>query len=328
MNLNTFACYNNDEEIRLISSSGGIYYLLASKILDYGGSVYSTCYSNDLKAEFKKIENIKDLKLSCGSKYMPSSLGDTFSSIKKELNSNRIVLFVGLPCQCQGLKSYIGNSNILNEFKDNLILIDLVCHGVPSSKAWESYSKSLKNRGFNISKVNMRNKSSGWRRYCFHLVSINGKNVYESHGKNLYMKGFISDIYLRPSCNDCNFKGVNRNVDITLGDYWGIQNIHPEMDDDKGTSLVLVHTEKGLELYRSISDKISYISTPIEEAIKHNTAIVESAKLNNNRADFFVRLSKGEDFMNIVNDLTKIPLYRKILNKILCSKNFFGGVKP
>ncbi|MCD7903556.1 MAG: Coenzyme F420 hydrogenase/dehydrogenase, beta subunit C-terminal domain [Oscillospiraceae bacterium] len=304
METRVYACYNRNDDIRSKSSSGGIYYLLAREVLCNGGVVFAACYDG-LDVTHKRIDDENALLDSLGSKYMPSELADTFTAVKNELINGRTVLFTGIPCQCGGLLSYMKNCNT---DCTNLITVDVICHGVPSKKAWNSYCDSLSATGFNMLSVNMRDKSSGWKSYSWRLTDTKGTSRTQRNADNPYMKGFISDIYLHPSCSNCRFKGIERNTDITLGDYWEVNKVQPDVDDDKGTSLVIVHSAAGQELFDAVSESVVRTSALVEEAVKHNPSVVTSSVVSDKRTDFFRRLAEGEDFCDIVEELTKKPV--------------------
>ncbi|MCC8015048.1 MAG: Coenzyme F420 hydrogenase/dehydrogenase, beta subunit C-terminal domain [Eubacterium sp.] len=321
MKTKAYACYNKDEDIRLKSSSGGIYYLLAKEVLCKGGVVFAACYDG-LNVKHKIITGENELIESLGSKYMPSELGNTFKAVKDELKNGMTVLFAGFPCQCGGLLSYIeGCGTDLN----NLITVDLICHGVPTGRAWKSYCNSLRNKGFNPVFVNMRDKSSGWKNYSWKLTDLKGSCKIQLYTDNAYMNGFIDNLYLRPSCSSCRFKGTERKTDITLGDYWGVNKEQPEMDDDRGTSLVFIHSEAGQELFNSVSDLMVFKSTFPEQAVKHNSSAVISSEFPDKREDFFRRLAEGEDFCGLVKDLTGKPIAVRIKRKVKNMIKKLGG---
>ena len=313
-----FACYNKNDDVRMISSSGGMYYLLAEKVINKGGIVYGACYEGT-EVVHHRIETIDGIPDSCGSKYIPSKLNDTFLMIRKDLKDGKKVLFTGTPCQCAGLKSFIGNN-------DNLYLADFICHGMPSKTAWNAYLDSLKKNGQIVTGVNMRNKSSGWLNYSWVIKDQDNNEIRQSHNDNKYMKGFIADLYLRPSCYTCHFKGVERVTDFTMGDYWGVQSIQPDMYDDKGTSLFFVHSDKGMELFEEIQNQIVYKEADVERAIKANPSIVSCAKTTKKREQFFSRINANEDFIEVVSDLTKVTLQVKVKRKAKnMIKKILGG---
>ncbi len=144
-------------------------------------------------------------------------------------------------------------------------------------RAWRSYCNSLSSTGFTPVSVNMRDKSSGWKNYSWRLTDSKGNSKTQLNSDNFYMNGFVNDLYLRPSCSVCRFKGIERKTDITLGNYWEVNKEHPEMDDDKGTSLVFVHSEAGQKLFNSVSDFMVFKSALFDQAVKYNSSAVMSS---------------------------------------------------
>lgn len=309
-----YACYNNNAITRANSSSGGIYPLLAISIIQEGGIVFAACYDDKLNVFHKKIDKIEDISLSQGSKYVASDLGETFKWIKETSKAGKRVLFMGTPCQCAGLLSFI-EAEKLN--KEMIVVVDCVCHGVPGKVPWNAYKKSLEKKNFILRSVNMRDKCTGWTKgnYSWSLTDEKGNIAVMPKSKNPFMKGMLSNLTIRPSCFDCKFKGINRMTDITLGDYWGIWNHLPEMDDNKGTSLVLIHSEQGMNLFNNIKNNITWGDAVIDKAVNGNRCIVDSTKYNPKREAFFARLHRGEDFVSIVEDLTKVQTIERIKAK-------------
>ncbi|MFR1757493.1 MAG: Coenzyme F420 hydrogenase/dehydrogenase, beta subunit C-terminal domain, partial [Thomasclavelia spiroformis] len=256
-----YACYNKDDEIRKESSSGGIFTLLASYIIKRGGVVYGAAFNNKFEVEHIQVSTIDDLSKLRGSKYVQSKLGNTYSEIKKLLSQEKLVYFSGTPCQVDGLLSF------LNKKYDNLICQDIICHGVPSPKLWKYYLRQFKLE--DNAKIVFRDKSTGWDSYSF---TINQNNKYSQlASQNDYMKVFLKDLCLRPSCYDCHSKSLHRNSDITLGDFWGIKEIYSEMyDENKGTSLVFINSDKGKNIFNKILNEIKFKYVDIDKASLYN----------------------------------------------------------
>ena len=321
-----YACYSLNTEERQRSSSGGVYPLLAREIIKDGGVVFAACYDESLNVVHRKLETVSDIPASQGSKYVASKLNDTFSAVGEEAKEKR-VLFVGTPCQCAGLISYLDHNKCNRE---NVVIVDCVCHGVPSRLAWEEYKKSIKNTRGELKSVNMRDKSSGWSKgnYSWRETMEDGTTIVTPRREVSFMKGMLANIYLRPSCCSCRFKGVDRNTDLTLGDYWGVWIHDPEMDDDMGTSLLFVHTEKGKTLFHSIQNQIKARQIEIENAVRGNSCIVRSTPYNPKRELFFSRVENGENFISIVDDMTKEPITirSKRMIKRIAKKILGGGV--
>lgn len=304
MKVKAVACYNKNNEERLKSSSGGIYTLIAREILKQQGIVFAAAYSGVERVEHIAVLNEKELEQTRGSKYIPSDLQHTFQRIKELLCEDKIVMFVGTACQCMGLKSYLKNAGCNTE---KLLLVDFVCHGVPSKNAWRAFLETQKQKGYVLERVNMRDKSTGWSRYqyAWELHDDNGSKKCVPQEEVSFMKGFVNDLYLRPSCYDCRFKGINRMADITLGDYWGVWDLQPDMDDNKGTSLVLIHSNKGMSIMESIKNSIVSTEVDLNNAVRANPSIEHSAAFSQYRTEFFQRMHKCEDFDYIVNSLVQ-----------------------
>ena len=212
-----YAAINKNEEIRRESSSGGMFTLLAEAILDKGGVVYGAAFNDEYIVEHIKVTQKEDLKLLRGSKYVQSKIGTIYEDVRDSLQNGKWVYFTGTPCQVDGLLTYLGKED------SHLICQDIVCHGVPSPKIWKWYLKQIK---LNNARISFRDKSTGWESYSF---TINQKKKFTQYASdNLYMRAFVKNLSLRPSCYECQSKGIKRKSDITLGDFWGINKVCPE----------------------------------------------------------------------------------------------------
>ena len=260
-----------DDNSRMASTSGGVFPELARDILARGGAVYGAAYDENFKVCHICAENEASLDRLQGAKYAQSDLGDSFREVKRRLENGQQVLFSGTPCQVLGLKSF------LKQDYENLLLVDLVCHSVPSPLAWEKYLEYISG-GKQLIAVNLRCKDSGWSRYGYsnRFAFSDGTSRMDPSGESLYMKLFGGGYITRPACGYCPAKGYGRVSDLTLGDFWGIWDIAPEMDDDRGTSVVLVQTEKG----RSAITRLEQKAVTLEEASRENPAIFRAAILN------------------------------------------------
>lgn len=307
-----YACINKDEDICFNSSSGGIFSLIATEILSDGGVVFGAAFDDDLNVHHIEVDDIKDLNLLRGSKYLQSCIGNTYKKVENYLKEDRIVLFSGTPCHISGLKSY------LKDDYENLITQDIICHGVPSPYAWQQYLKFReKTAGKDIDKnilPSFRLKDNGWKNYLLSIKFVDGKEYKCIASQDIYIKAFLNNLCLRPSCYSCHSKSIQRESDITLADFWGIENVLPEMFDDKGTSLVLVNSEKGQKLFESIADKMKFEEVDIDEAIKYNSAAIKSAYYHKNR-DKFMKLIQNTQFDKAVNKCLKISLIKRLMIK-------------
>jgi len=282
-----YACINKDESIRLDSSSGGIFTLIAEQILLNGGIVFGVIFNEDFSAIHSCAETREELEKMRGSKYVQSEIGKTYRKAKDFLDEGRQVLFSGTPCQIAGLNSFLG------KVYNKLFTVDIICHGVPSPAVWHEYiAYREKNAGERIKKIAFRRKDEGWKLFSLSFLFQSDKEYIQTLNKDLYMKAFLKNICLRPSCYSCKFKTLNRQSDITLADFWGVQNIMPEMDDDKGTSLILVNSTKGQDIFEKIKNEIKYKETDIGRAVTYNTSAVKSVAYNPKREKFFEELGE------------------------------------
>lgn len=284
-----FAARIKDDVIREDSSSGGIFSLVANYILEEQGYVYGCILNDKLEAVHIGISSKEELHAMRGSKYVQSVIGDTYEEVKKNLKLNKKVLFVGTPCQAAGLYSYLDNKKY-----PNLVIIDFICHGVPSPMIFKDYIKMQeKQNNSKITEFRFRNKDKGWNQSGLQLGT---KAIYENKMevrkypafKDRYMNAFLDDICLRPSCYNCNFKSVPKvYADITIADFWGINKIDKKMNDKKGLSLVLINSENGKKIWDIVSEKAEFSQYDFETAIKKNPPLIKSAKNNSSRDKFF-----------------------------------------
>ena len=284
-----YAAKAKEESVRLSSSSGGIFYLLASKVIEKGGFVFGAALDEDCSVKHICAESKEELIRLQRSKYVQSEIGEAFKAAKKLLNDGQPVLFSGTPCQIAGFKTYLGREY------DNLILQDIACFGAPSPMVWSKYINYVSDKETsNLIDVNFRDKTTGWKDYSIQMNFGNSLFCLENHNNNLYMLDFLYKYSLRPSCYDCKFKGIQRSADITLADFWGIDKMMPEMFDDTGVSLVMIQSPNGKALFEEITESIDYQEADLKQAAKYNTAIVESVKLPVERKTFFKKLKKSD----------------------------------
>lgn len=267
-----YAAYCLDDSVRINSSSGGIFSLIASSVQAKKGYICGAVYTYDNEVQHEiSNSNIDPMR---GSKYIQSCIGFEYKKIKKLLDGGEQVIFAGTPCQVAGLISMLGRQY------DNLITLDCVCHGVPSKNLWDIYilymEKKYKSK---IKKINMRDKSTGWKEYSVKIEFQNGE-IYQKRAENDYfMRLYLSNLFLRPSCYNCKFRGINRISDITIADLWGADRLVPHLDDDKGLSLVLLHTEKGRKIFESLKTKMKYEIVDIDKALECNPSVVLNSRI-------------------------------------------------
>lgn len=306
--IKVYAAVCNDEEVRRTSSSGGVFSLLAERVLSEGGTVFGAAFDENFGVHHVMIERSEDLPLVKGSKYLQSRIEHTYKQAEDVLKTGRCVLFSGTGCQIAGLKSY------LKREYNNLYTVDVFCHGVPSPDVWRKYLADKKETyQSEINSVNFRYKVPSWRGYSVRVNFQNGEESCVGHGDDEYIKLFLSEICLRPSCYDCKFRESRSGADLTIGDAWGVEQWMPHMDDNKGTSVVVVNTEKGQRLWEAIQGGLRSEEGNRNEILSNNPVYMGSVKPHPNRERFFAAFGSGAPMEELVA-LTKKPLWRRGLS--------------
>ena len=257
-----YAVKHPDASIRKESQSGGIFTALSDHILSEGGVVYGCVMSEPYKAVHQRAETAEQRDRMRGSKYIESKLGDTFKNVKADLLDGRKVLFSGTPCQVDGLKCFLGKPY------ENLYLVDIICHGVPSPDVWKKYLEWQESRHGKCVGVDFRNKKQfGWAEHIesMHFLKNGKKKRIDSR---VFTNIFYAHIMLRPSCYECKYKTAFHPGDITIADFWAIREAFPAFDDNKGVSLVLMNSEKGQKLFDSVSDKVICSETEYKKSTR------------------------------------------------------------
>lgn len=278
----TYGCYNKNEKIRQKSTSGGVFYILCEYIIKNDGVIFGAAFDEEFNVFHDYAETIEDCEKFMGSKYVQSVIGDSYKKVKKFLDNKRLVLFSGTPCQIAGLYAF------LKKDYENLYTQDIVCHSVPSPKVWNDYKTYLGvGNEKRIININFRSKESGWENSSTNIIFDNGDSLSGFYSQNEYIKGFINGLYSRPSCYNCSFSKISRESDITLGDFWGVNTFYPELFDNKGTSLVMVNSVKGKQLFIYAKKYLKFKTVKISKAIWYNSAVVSTLDFNQNRSAFF-----------------------------------------
>lgn len=336
--LKVFAAKNSNKVKRTQSSSGGLFIALAEQIIKQDGVVFGACFDSNWEIEHQFTETLDGLFPLMRSKYVQSRIGNTFKEAEQFLKQEKMVLYVGTSCQIAGLKRF------LRKNYENLITVDFICHGVPSPKVWRKYlreefeeqsmlclsaekntilSSSL-NSISSIKDINFRAKSYNgydWEKSGFVIFgkSVN-KNQHNSvlssykHNENPFMKGFLANIYLRPSCYHCPAKSGRSGADITLADFWGIQKIDPSFYDKAGVGCAIINSTKGQTLFNTIDAEI--IDSNLEAVTNNNYLYYRSVSMPKCRDFFFKLLNSEHTVKECVNRCLHKPKILRIYSKI------------
>lgn len=316
-----YGAYCRNEEVRRASSSGGVFTLLAEYVLEEDGVVYGATMEN-FQVKHIRVADRGGLAQLRGSKYVQSDINGTYVQAKADLEADKTVLFTGTPCQIEGLKAF------LQKDYEKLFAVDIICHGVPSPMVWEKYvAFREKTAGSKAKHMVFRDKKDGWKAYGVSFSFADKTTYLRPYHEDIFMKAFLRDLCLRPSCYQCSFKKMNRVSDLTIADFWGADEVCPEMDDDKGTSLVILHSEQGEAIFRSISEQMRYMETDLTEALKHNPAMIRSAAEPRHRDDFMEKVHT-QDLEALVRKYAKAKLSaKKIIKAVFARLGLLESIK-
>lgn len=306
----TFVGYSNHAGIREQSSSGGVFSLAAEYVLKRGGVVFGAAFDGAFAVRHICVQSEEDLYQLRGSKYVQSSLEDTYAQAKQYLEAGRRVLFTGTACQIAGLKHY------LEKPYEQLLTIDVLCHGVPSPKIWKLYLEDQERRNHGkITSIQFRDKQLGWKLYSTRILFENGREYAVPFPDDPFMNMFLDNIDLRPSCHDCRFKAFPRVSDVTIGDCWGIENHMPEMDDDLGTSIILVHSAKGERLFQAIREDLIVKSAELDSVLPGTADSRRSVEMHPNRKKYWAGVNRGES-LDVLRGYVRKSLVQKAVRLI------------
>lgn len=306
-----YAAWSKDENLRFLSTSGGIFPELAKYVLSMNGYVVGAAYDENQSVSHTIIDDCGDLWKLQQSKYVQSNTKGVYKDILKIINSRKTVLFCGTPCQVAALLSMFDNNK-----PDNLYTVDFICRGVNSPKALRSWISEIEGvENAKISRIWFKYKVGGWKSSPkrTRIDFKDGHQIILESEKNTFMHGYLtSNLYIRSSCGDCKHKGMNRKSDITLADFWGIDS---NLDDDKGTSLVMVNSLQGKKILEGIEDRIFYQKRELDEVIKGNHCFISSVDIPKNSKNFLKKIGT-DNFSVTLKKYARKPIWRRIIDKI------------
>lgn len=306
----TYAVWSKNANSRFQSTSGGAFTELAKVILQQGGSIVGAAYTSDNMVNHIMVNDSDDLDKLKQSKYLQSEIGMIFRKVKNELEEGRCVAFCGSPCQVAGLYAY------LEKPYENLYTIDFICRGMNSPKAYRSWLDEVEQRqGSKAVKVWFKYKIGGWKKSprCTRVDFEDGTHIVQNQENNIFMVGYLGqNLYIRPSCGDCRFKGIPRQSDITLADFWGLD---AAIDDDQGASMMLINSKKGASLFEQARECLIIYQREFKEIFAGNTCFDSSVKINTESKNFLLALDKMP-FSKAIKKFTGRTLMKRIQNKI------------
>ncbi len=303
-NEKVYVAINKNEKELEESSSGGMFYILAKYVIEKNGVVFGVEYDENLKVRHNFYETLEECKRFQGSKYVRSDINDSYRKVEEFLKDDRYVLFTGTPCQCNALKTYL-----VKEY-EKLILCDIICHANPSQKVFDKYKNEIENsRDKKIKMIYFRTKNNGWRNQTPIIEYMDN----EKEEEKTFFSAFVKELINRPSCHSCVFASSNRVTDFSIGDFWGIEKVMPEVEDkDTGISLFMVNSKKASEVFDNVKEYIKYKEVDKDLAFLYNHN--KNVPMHRNREKFFNNLDKISVIDNI-NQNIKFSFIRKVFRK-------------
>jgi len=287
-----YALKHKSDNVRMTSASGGAYTAISDYALNTSCTLYGVEFSEDFTVQHNGTTSEEGRNKFKGSKYVKSNLGDVFKQVREELVNNRGVLFTGTPCEVAGLRKYLEVAKVKT---DKLTLNDIICHGAPSALLWKQYLSFIQKKS-KLKSYTFRSKEMSWQGYNVKAEFEDGKSKINTSDVMIYVNIFGSDLALRPSCYNCKFTNLYRISDIMIGDFWGIEKSLPELDDDKGVSLIFVNTSKGQVVFEEIKDKIDFVQSNTKDCLQPN--LQQPTKCPTNRDQFWSDYQKfGFDYI-------------------------------
>ncbi len=299
-----YAAWSLDPGIRWDSTSGGVFTELALAVLERGGAVCGAAYDERHMVRHQIEDTRQGIEKLRQSKYVQSRMGESYQEMGSLLRQGRELLFCGTPCQCGALFSYCGEEGIDT---GNLYLADFICRGSNSPKVYRKFLEELEEKYRSpVKRVWFKNKTYGWNRFSTRVEFENGEAFLKDRDHDPYIRGYIEEnLYIRPSCAECRFKGFRRRADLTLGDFWGVQLSESMEESDGGTSLVMIHTAKGEKLWEGIAHRLYWTRKEVKEAAAGNQCLYHCAPPGRHRQQFMEDLDRIPVIENIERFLRK-----------------------
>ena len=310
-----YTCFNKDDEILRKSSSGGVFYLLGKRVIELNGVVFGARFDENWEVVHDNTDCLQKLDQYLGSKYLQSKVGNAYGKAQAFLETGRLVLFSGTPCQIKGLESFLGKKY------ENLVTVGVRCHGVASVVVWKKYLEKCR-KAESIKSINFRDKKDGWLDYSLKIDMNNGEVYQRPRNIDVFMRGYIQGAFLRPSCYECNFSRDKNVADIILGDFWSVASDCPDMYNSLGTSIVLTNSDKGEEILHSINDSMKILPLNYTKSQIEKFFDVPHLKPNY-RDEIFER--PDDQILDFCRKKT-VPNYRVIIKKYI-KKRIRGLIK-
>lgn len=314
-NIISYAVKHKDKNIKMESSSGGLFTALAQTVIDEKGYVFGASFRDDFKVQHICVKNIEELSLLRGSKYVKSDLKDTFIKIEKLLCLGNKVLFSGTPCQCAALKAYLKEKR----YNGQIYIIDFICQGILSDKLFEEYLEFLENKEKSeILSFEFRDKTYGWLESGPKVNYCNGKSKKWPLYEDLYMQGYFQSICMRESCYRCEYKNFYSGSDITMGDFWGADILEKEFFDPLGVSLCCIQSNNGMNLVNKAEKYLEIKQVPLKTLIKYNQGLIYPFKKGEKSNQYFEMVKEKKNIVALkkITDVSMLEKVKRIYRRI------------
>ena len=312
VHLEYYCAKSKSDEYLKYSSSGAIFAEIAKYVLSQKGVIFGAAFNEKFELEHTSITSIDDLPKLLGSKYVQSDTRNTYCEVREHIKNGRLVMYCGTPCQIDGLKRFLST----RENSDRLILVDFVCHGVPSPKLWKKYLQYREDIAEGkLQTVNFRQKETGWETYSMSMHFENGTEYLCHRDKDMYLSLFINSYTLRDSCYQCKFKVDKHAGDLTIADFWQVKKVFPELDTRDGVSLVFINTKKGKRIFNEIKENLNATEVTRENALLDNKSAKYQSLKPSKRYKIYRNIDKIDDFERIYK-MGKLPWYRILIRRM------------
>lgn len=304
-----YAVKHKSSDVVKKSSSGGLFTALSDVFLQDGNAVASCIYNYETdQVEFKIYDDFDIRDSARGSKYIQASIGNGFKDVLDWIKGNpeRVLLALGTGCQMEGLRLFLEAKKL----RDRVLIVDIICHGATSPGLWQKYIKQKDIKG-KIEYLSFKDKRNGW-----HNPTVFARVCGEETSIKDFSEWFYGEWAIRESCYKCPFTKINRNTDMTIGDYWGIENVMPDFADSMGVSLMLIHSDKGKEIFEKIKDSIDYRESNHKDCLQPR--LISPAERSKDRQQFWIDVDdKGLEYCSkkYKEVALKTPIWRKVARK-------------
>ena len=296
-------------DVRMKSSSGGMFTALSDYILQNGGKIYGAAFDENMHLRHVAASTPQERDRMRGAKYIQSDISGVFDQIRTDLENNLPILFVGTPCQVSAIKKTVGNNN-------NLYTADLICHGAPNPAVWEKYINYLQKKyGKKATDFSFRNKDIAWRKYSGKITFEDGTVMANNNLLNAYCELFSYDLIMRDACEKCPFANLSRVGDITIGDFWGIENVLPKIDDNAGVSAVLINSENGQKLFNLVKTNLEVFEVTATDIQRKQPNLKNPSKASTKAAQFKADFNTLP-FKKVLKKYTRVGLRRRLIDLI------------